>query len=427
MSGPRDNNQEIQISPNPGCKVSYTLNNYQPVRCSFIGDEPLFFLDTEDTTEEAGLFDASFMDDLSFEIDAMEHKLNAYDKVSQQFRVTDTHVADLFSSSCDEIFGENESASPDIASFLKRCAQSRYLKTLLDFAAKNGVAIEWSSLADTADYDRNANKVLVNPNLEEALQILSVARELRRVWQHKNGVLIDPTAFYPDQGILINRIQEADLAVSMVRTAWEMQLSGDKDTWICVENSSLSDLGRAFAREACNDFRSINNGQAALGVIEAWFLSERCRRMDRKYIQRMLAGPTGKSFDQSESISRQAATNLIYALGETPYGKNYLASHVQYILDDPIFCEIRDRANANFLWFIKFENSYSEAEQSLQKKEAVTQGSQNDKTASGEKSYTQKNETEIIAFPRAESGSREPSRKAASGGAKDGGTILPFG
>ena len=45
MKGPRDNNQEIQISPNPGCKVSYTLNNYQPVRCSFIGDEPLFFLD----------------------------------------------------------------------------------------------------------------------------------------------------------------------------------------------------------------------------------------------------------------------------------------------------------------------------------------------------------------------------------------------
>ena len=36
-------------------------------------------------------------------------------------------------------------------------------------------------------------------------------------------------------------------------------------------------------------------------------------------------------------------------------------------MTDPIFTDVRDRSNANFLWFIKFERSFKETEQELQK------------------------------------------------------------
>ena len=35
-------------------------------------------------------------------------------------------------------------------------------------------------------------------------------------------------------------------------------------------------------------------------------------------------------------------------------------------MDDAIFNEVRDRSNANFLWFVKFERSFRETEQHLQ-------------------------------------------------------------
>jgi len=54
------------------------------------------------------------------------------------------------------------------------------------------------------------------------------------------------------------------------------------------------------------------------------------------------------------------------ALGEQPYGKNYLARFTDLIINDPLFTDVRDRSNANFLWFVKFEHAYNEAEQDLQ-------------------------------------------------------------
>ena len=81
-----------------------------------------------------------------------------------------------------------------------------------------------------------------------------------------NGTLIDPLTFHPDQAILVNRAQIADLTAGMVRVAWELQLAGEKDMWTRLENSPLQDLARAFAREAYIDFRTINirHGRPAL-------------------------------------------------------------------------------------------------------------------------------------------------------------------
>jgi hypothetical protein len=113
------------------------------------------------------------------------------------------------------------------------------------------------------------------------------------------------------------------------------------------------------------DFRTINNGQASAAVFEAWFLSERCRMQDKILINQMLADHQGYVFEleQSESVMTPA---LIAALGAMPFGKNYLAEHALTIMEDAIFTDVRDRSNANFLWFIKFERSFRETEQGLQ-------------------------------------------------------------
>ena len=180
----------------------------------------------------------------------------------------------------------------------------------------------------------------------------------------------------------------------MIRIAWELKLAQQNDAWLLVENSPFSDLGGSFAREACTDFRSANNGHALLSIVESWFLSERCRTHDRTLIQRMLAGKSPEGFSHSQELSRQALIEAIYALGKNPYGNNYLAPHIHLLVEDPIFSEVRDRSNANFLWFVKFESSFTQAEQELQRDESV------DATSYQLERGHQNHEAEIIQFPK---------------------------
>ena len=160
---------------------------------------------------------------------------------------------------------------------------------------------------------------------------------------------------------MVNRVQEADLAVSIVRIAWELQLSGIREIWNYIERSAISDLARAYAREAFNDFRTINNGSASASVFETWFLSERCTQHDKKIVQAMIADYNGYVFDDTNA-SKAVTAELIAGLGTMPYGKNYLSPYANIIMNDPIFTEVRDRSNANFLWFVKFERSFKETE-----------------------------------------------------------------
>ena len=56
---------------------------------------------------------------------------------------------------------------------------------------------------------------------------------------------------------------------------------------------------------------------------------------------------------------------IISNLGEQPFGKNYLSVFAAMIVHDSLFTDVRDRSNANFLWFIKFERKYQETEEEL--------------------------------------------------------------
>jgi len=347
------------------CRVAYTLNNDQPVISTIIGDQPLFYMDY-DVDYEDDLIDEAELNVLEAEIASLQREIDCFERFHNNFHTTPEQIFEDFLENELSVCGQEavtQGVSVDI--LMETLSNSRVAQSYLDLAAEYEIEIQLSSQVAEGEYNRANGKILINKDLDVTDQVLVLARELRRHWQHRQGALIHPLMFHPDSTILVHRVQQADLVASMVRIAWELQLSEHKDAWERIENSSMSDLGRAFAREAFMDFRTINNGMASAAVFENWFLSERCRVEDRKIIQHMLADYQGYVFDEAESESAITPA-LIAALGAMPFGKNYLADHVNTIMNDPIFTDVRDRSNANFLWFIKFEKSFRETEQELQ-------------------------------------------------------------
>ncbi len=351
----------------PPCRVAYTINNTQPVSCTIIGTQPLFYMDFEVDIEESDtLFDSAELKILENEIQSLKKEIEVFDRFSGSFAQAEGKAQELFSADCDHITKPAKPGSEiSTAELEKILCKSRMAAAYINFAKENNVKICHSDQVEDAFYDRQAGLIMIHPRFEMNEQLLLAARELRRHWQHRHGALIHPLMFHPDSAVLVNRAQVADLAVAMVRIGWELQLSGIKEPWERIENSPMADLGRAFAYEAFLDFRTLNSGQAGAAVFECWFMSERCRTEDRNLIRQMLADNQGYVFDEEQS-GKALTPALLSALGSMPYGKNYLAGHAQTIIADPVFSEVRDRSNANFLWFIKFERSFRETERELQ-------------------------------------------------------------
>lgn len=386
-------NTEIKIWPMENCRFAYTIGNSQPVRCTWISEQPLFYADYDEVMEDDYLLDDPILESLERDIADLREKTTAYDKISQEFAEPENFMQSLFRDDAAFISKTYKSKKSTLPQLLETLQQSRLASQFMSFAQLHNVSIRETLQIVDASYDREQQSVLVRSDLDDSTKALLIVRELRRMWQHRNGSGLHPLSVHPDYAVLINRAQQADLLVSMVRVGWELQLSGHKDVWSRIENSTLSDLGRGFAREAIADFRSINNGLAARATFESWFLSERCRKADRALIQQMLADYQGYVFSDNVETSRLITLDLIKALGKMPFGQNYIEAVANQIIVDPVFTEVRDRSNANFLWFIKFERSFSEAE-----KEVSPQITKEQVTA------------EIIAFP-----ARKDSAKNAEG------------
>jgi hypothetical protein len=366
--------------------MAYSLNNHQPVQCTMISDQPFFYMDEEVCDEDdAILSDDAFMDldliepeVLENELVQMKTKIDAYERISLDFvKDRDERHQQFLMDSNFIAKGIPDMPADELLKKIKDTLQdSLYARELLSYAQKNGITLEISNQIETAAYDKKAGKIFIRGDIELSDQVLLAVQELRRHWQHNHGALVHPLTFHPDQAVLINRAQLADLAVATVRVAWDLKIAGHHDIWLRIENSSMGDLGRAHAREALADFRTLNNGKAGAAVFETWFLSERCRNQDKKLIQAMLADYRGYVFESAEA-SHMISIDLICALGEQPAingvkGKNYLATYALMILNDSLFTDVRDRSNANFLWFIKFEREFTETEQQLQSSSIIT-------------------------------------------------------
>ncbi len=368
---------EIEISPIAGCRVAYTINNRQPVRSTYIGNQPLFYMDYDENFEEEELLDEFLLDLLEEDIVQLKNEMMACGHAPAEFASSDNDRLDEFREDADFVTKPNPSfngkkSGEKLSSVLKTFEKSRLGLTYLSFMEEHNIRIVYSDQVSASLYDKEAALIMINPILDETLQILLLAKEARTVWQHKNGVLIHPLTFYPDQAVLVHRVQKVDVVLSMIRIAWELRLADRKEAWTHLEHSSLSDIARTFGREASSCFLNLDNGMAAAAAFESWFLSDRCKQYDRALIQEMLADYKGYIFDKDEESSRTITMNLIQTLGKMPYGKNYLAEHAYQIANDPVFCEVRDRSNANFLWFIKFEHSFRDAEQELQNAHGVS-------------------------------------------------------
>ena len=369
MSDINGNITTLDAMRNRVCRVAYTINNTQPVRSTIIGEQPLFYIDNEthfEDEDDSLLFGEDATLGLETELELLKKEMQSFDRLSAEFsQEPDRSYTDFLEDKLIISKAVEKTAIENTKALIEILGKSRLAKAYLEHAEKHGVQIQYSLQVEDAMYERKSGLILMNPILNMNDRVMLASRELRRHWQHRQGALLNPLLFHPDNAVLINRIQSADLLASMVRIAWELQLCGERGVWERFENSSMSDLGRAFAREAFLDFRTINNGQATAAVIEAWFLSERCRHEDKKLIKQMLADYKGYVFDKEEAQTGVTPA-LISALGEMPFGKNYLTAHTNTILTDPVFTEVRDRSNANFLWFIKFERSFRETERELQ-------------------------------------------------------------
>ncbi len=429
MSDITDNIFNFDAGHSAACRVAYVIGDQQPVRCSIVSDQPLFYMDFEgdlDIEEEYGeSFDFTEIEE---GVAALKERVTDLERFGEQFSEDDS--AESFAVFLSDMafvtrpFEAHEHQGADIKFLESALRESRLAASILDFAGQYGTKLCYDAQVEGALYDRKGGQIHINPYLCREDQILLAARELRRVWQHRNGALLNPLTFHPDQAVLVNRAQIADLSVMMIRVAWELQLAGEKAVWERIENSSMAELGRAFARESHLDFRTLNNGVAASAVFECWFLSERCRNEDKKLIQMMLTDYQGYVFDTEQS-SQHVTAELIIALGSMPFGKNYLAPYVSTIINDAIFTEVRDRSNANFLWFIKFERSFRETEQELQTSEGTAGHddlfglSHNEKTRFGD----HEEETKIITL----SYDGQDAASSETGGAQQGsGNIIPF-
>ena len=352
-------------------KVAYSINNWQPVECTHISDQPFFYMDESHEIDEAILSEEFFDEDINnvkeqiraLEIEYSHKEFKSRDDLKSQ-RLKE------FNLDIDYITQDYIDEKSDEDALLQVISKTMYGQALLDYAQKGSLELNLSKNIAQSYLDVAASKIFINKNLDFNEQIILAITELRRHWQQGQGANLNPLKLSPDCAILINRAQKADLALATIRLAWELKLQNYNDLWERIKISSVSDLAHAFECESKNDFRSLNNGKASSAVFETWFLSERCDHEDKILVQNMLSDQKAYKFDM-KSENESYITSIITAIGAQPVGKNYLNQYAHYIVHDGLFTEVRDRSTANFLWFIKFEHRFEEAECELQSSGAI--------------------------------------------------------
>jgi hypothetical protein len=210
-------------------------------------------------------------------------------------------------------------------------------------------------------YVRGDERIItLNPLRPRGDLVNLLARELRRDWQHRHGALVNPLRFEPDEAILVNRAQNADVLMIGVKIAWELKLAGEPEAWDFMAASPFVDVTRTFELKAQADFRTLNNGEASRAAYDKFFEDSRTKLHDKRIIHQMLLDEGGymKTRDKSPKLSM----DLFKRLGEMPNGRNYLAMKAKRAPMDMCYSTVEDRSNANFLWFIKFERSFQEKE-----------------------------------------------------------------
>lgn len=245
--------------------------------------------------------------------------------------------------------------------------QSRTAEMLLGDAREETLRIVYDAQVPASQYyphsDVRAATITLNPYRPKGDLLNLLSRELRRHWQHVHGALVNPMDFEPDEAILVNRAQQADVLMVSIKIAWELKLSGISEAWDYMIGSPMSDVSRTFELKAQMDFRSLNNGEASRAAYDKFFESCRTKIHDKRIIHQMLLDEAG--YMKSQKQRSRVSMDLFKRLGELPHGHNYLSMKSGHAPMDTCYTSVEDRSNANFLWFIKFERSFQEKEQQM--------------------------------------------------------------
>jgi len=240
--------------------------------------------------------------------------------------------------------------------------QSMTAETLLCAESAKGLKIYYDPQMPLSQfYPRGEESIItLNPYRPKGDLLNMLVRELRRAWQHRQGALVNPMSFEPDEAVLVNRAQQADVLMVSIKVAWELKLVGEADAWNFMAGSSMADITRAFEIHAQKDFRTLNNGEASRAAYDKFFEGSRTKIHDKRIIHQMLLDDQG--YMKSQQKRPKVSMDLFKKLGELPHGRNYLSLSGKKPPTDMCYSTIEDRSNANFLWFIKFERSFQEKE-----------------------------------------------------------------
>jgi len=386
-------------------RMAYSLNNAQPVLCTMVSDQPFFYIEEDIDDEEDFFLSDEFLESeiedpsLVNELLSIKNKIDAYESIqethSSKDDVLETFITDIDAA----IISTDVKNAASIEDVFTVIEQSKMAQALYEHVKSNNINIVESAQVKTAYFDVKAQTIFIAQNLNLDDKVILFVRECRRVWQQSNNANVNPLALHPDDAVVVNRSQKADLDHAIVRCAWEMRLANNHTVWNRMEQSEYQDLARAFAREALSDFRTLNSGKAAAVLFETWFLSNRCAIADKSLIDMMLSEYKDYVNTETQSLN---PFDILCRLGEQPYGKNYLSGYANMIVEDTLFTEVRDRSSANFLWFIKFERDFDRAEkiaeQQLQPTGSVTTSGAIDDLVNNENLEDTPNE-KILAFP----------------------------
>lgn len=249
-----------------------------------------------------------------------------------------------------------------VESLKETILKSRTGESLLQDAGAETLSIKYDTQSPASQfYVRGDERVItLNPFRIKGDLLNLLVRELRRAGQHKNGALVNPLSFEPDEAILVNRAQQADVLMVSVKVAWELRLAGDPEAWDFLTATPLADVSRIFELKAQADFRTLNNGEASRAAYDKFFEDSRTKLHDKRIIHQMLLDEHGY---MKAGMKRPKVTmDLFKRLGELPNSRNYLSMQAQRQPTDMCYSTVEDRSNANFLWFIKFERSFQEKE-----------------------------------------------------------------
>ncbi len=252
---------------------------------------------------------------------------------------------------------------------------SRTGAALLDALDNAGVKIVYDAQIPVSQYYPRSGGGLItlNPHRPRGDLFNALCREIRRAWQHHHDALVNPLSFEPEEAVLVNRAQQADVMMIAVKIAWELRLVGQPEAWDYLTFSPMADVSRTFELRAQNDFRTLNNGEASRAAYDKFFENSRTKMHDKRIIHQMLLDESGyiRSRNQRERVSM----SLFQKLGEMPHSRNYLSMHADRAPTDHAYATVEDRSNANFLWFIKFERNFQEKEAAMAQEAAIARQS----------------------------------------------------